>query len=178
MPSAEVLEAQATIQADLAARFWVPCPDCGQSGMELRGSPPQPQGGICSNCHGSGRRYPFQVRCPCDYQDYDRHECWDCYRGGKHYLDGAKLCKRCTGNNFIYAATLDTFCEAFRAKGWKFSVLTGLDNDGDSMYLSERDMGGELVRLEMVGHKDGLTGMAALEMAAWKTLEVTVGQQR
>ena len=174
MPSEEVLKAQATIQAALAARFWVPCQGCSaepgftisQTGKEM----------YCPQCgsgagQGSGRRYPFQVRCPCDYQAWDRHECRNCWRGEEHYLDGPKLCKHCKGTNHIYAGDLDTFCEAFRVKGWKLSILTGLGDDGDSVNLSERELGGELVRLEMVGYKEGFTGMAALELAAWKTLE-------
>ena len=41
------------------------CQSCGGSGMELRGSPPQPQGGECSDCHGTGRKYPSLSRvCP------------------------------------------------------------------------------------------------------------------
>ena len=34
---------------------WKCCEDCGGSGMELRGSIPQPQGGECSTCVGTGK---------------------------------------------------------------------------------------------------------------------------
>ena len=150
MFSEEVLEAQATIQADLAARFVLP-----------------------------DGTYPFRADCPCipdiDHPQYDpdhgKVRSWHF----NHYPRPRSLCKACNGLGYIYSATLDTFCEAFRAKGWKLSILTGLGDDGDSVNLSERELGGELVRLEMVGYKEGFTGMAALEMAAWKTLEVTGG---
>ena len=51
------------IQADLAERFWVPCPgctsgNCPNAAWYLR------TGDVMVGCQGSGRRYPFRLPCP------------------------------------------------------------------------------------------------------------------
>jgi len=72
----------------------VPCPDCNGCGFYSTTE-------FCSKCHGSGRVYVFgdEVReqCACDYNDWDRHECFRCYRQGFH---NAVECRRCRGTNW------------------------------------------------------------------------------
>ena len=42
----------------------------------------------CDDCKGSGKQYPLRIQCPCDYEDWDRHECfpllscWKAFRKG------------------------------------------------------------------------------------------------
>lgn len=82
-----------------------PCPDCGGSGLDLRGCPPQPQGGPCWSCKGSGsvRRFPKLWR--------------ECY----HWVTGDGLsavqvdtleCEDCSGTSWVFAPTLVSLLNA------------------------------------------------------------------
>ncbi len=68
-----------------------------------------------NGCQGTGRLWPGLSReCPCIYGDYDRHECWWCYRSGQHELgkgtgwkDGPPTCTWCHGSGRVPEVTLE-----------------------------------------------------------------------
>lgn len=146
------LPERATIQADLAEKFSGPCLRCDEGG-EVEVDAVENVGpiyGSCPDCQGSGCQYSFRAKCP---------EC-------KRFPGFRDECPKCLGLGYIYTATLDTFRAAFLARGWAYRLHSA--PEGDAVRILS--IPGEDADVSVIS-TEGLTGMAALEAAAWRTLE-------
>lgn len=154
MPSEEVLKLfdRAEVQAKLAKKFWVPCSDCGESGMELRGSPPRPQGGPCSVCQGSGRQYPLRTLC---------------LRKSTALINPQhpKRCKECI-NGYLFNDAPDAIWDAVRAKRGDILISSLHDQPGNSIEVNLWDGGYGNVEAD-----EGYQGQEALERVTLRALE-------
>lgn len=158
------------IQADLAARFTVPCPgewedgehyDC-HDGQQQR---TQTTNDDCKTCHGSGGRYPFRLACP---------EC-------KRFPGFRDECGACSGLSYVFNPDPDVLWAAVRASGgpnlgdfWTIQVETFCWG-GDSVQIHHGQGGYTEPRVErIIGHvltTEGLRGQAALEAALHRAME-------
>lgn len=134
------------IQAALL-QFTVPCGGCkGNGRVEMLEH--------CSDCQGSGVRFPFRLPCPGDIDD-------GCPYTHQDNMDGMDTCPPCNGLGYIFNPDPDILWGAVRARGWFVCFFQYYEWDEAVIQNRNGDP------IATTTKKEGLRGQAALQRGVW-----------